>query len=93
MDRLFERLLLNLIDITVQNRRTIAHHTRTIRRIMSDQEHLDADVAALTTATDAIAAEVEALKAAQSSGTPLDFTALDALVATIQGEVPVTPAA
>jgi hypothetical protein len=47
--------------------------------IMSDQEHLDADVKALG---DAIAAEVAELKAQITAGTPaaqLDFTALDKL--------------
>lgn len=52
---------------------------------MSDQSHLDADVAVLTTFVTDIMAEVAALKAANPS---VDFTALDALVATVQGDDP-----
>lgn len=73
---------------------------------MSDQSHLDADVAALTTQIDAVnaavaavAAEIAALKVVPV-GTPLDFTALDAKVVDLTAaaggvaalEPPVTPA-
>jgi hypothetical protein len=61
---------------------------------MADQDKIDADVAALTAATAAVAsafadldAEVAALKA-QPAAAPLDFTALDAAVAAVQGVVP-----
>ena len=53
--------------------------------IMTDQDHLDADVQALTTGLDAIEAQIAALKA-QPGGTALDFTALDAVVARVKGD-------
>lgn len=58
-------------------------------QIMTDQEHLDADVAAvqavvtdLAAATQNIADEIAALKAANPA---VDFTGLDAAVASLQG--------
>lgn len=58
--------------------------------IMSDQSHLDADVAALGGVLSDIEAEVAALKAANPA---VDFTALDALVASAQANDPGAPAA
>ena len=52
----------------------------------TDEQHLDADVTALTTA---IGTEVAELKAAIAAGTPaaaLDFTALDNLLTATQAE-------
>ena len=62
--------------------------------IMSEQSHLDAEVAQLVqeesdlvTALGGIQADIDALKAAAGAGQPLDFTALDAKVAALQGAV------
>ena len=55
--------------------------------IMSDQEHLNADVAALVAAAASIADEIAALKA-QPAAAALDFTNLDGVVSTFQGLVP-----
>lgn len=54
--------------------------------IISDQEHLDADVAALVEAAKAIGAEIEALKS-QPAAAAIDFTGLDSVVASFQGLV------
>lgn len=54
-------------------------------QIMSEQSHLEADVATLTTFVNDIEAEVAALKAANPD---VDFTSLDALVATVSAEDP-----
>lgn len=62
----------------------------TLGEIMSEQSHLDADVATLTAFVTDIEAEVAALKAANPA---VDFTALDALVATAQANDPGAPAA
>lgn len=60
-------------------------------KIMTDQQHLDADVAELGTALTNISDEIVALK--NQPGAPaLDFTALDAAVAQAQGLAP-APAA
>jgi len=50
--------------------------------IMTDQEHLDTDVQALGAGLDEIAAEIAALKEQHPA---VDFTALDAVVARVQG--------
>lgn len=62
--------------------------------IMADQDKLDADIAALTTATAAVSAgisalndEVAALKN-QPTAAALDFTGLDSAVAAVAGLVP-----
>lgn len=55
--------------------------------IISNQEHLNADVAALVAAAVAISDEIAALKA-QPAAETLDFTGLDNVVATFQGLVP-----
>jgi hypothetical protein len=55
--------------------------------VQSDQQHLDADVAAEGASIDAIEAEIANLKN-QPAGTPLDFTALDATVARLKGDEP-----
>lgn len=55
--------------------------------IISDQEHLDADVAALVDATVKIGAEIAALKA-QPAAEALDFSGLDSAVAAVSGLVP-----
>lgn len=62
--------------------------------IISDQEHLDADVAALVEAAKAIGAEIEALKA-QAAAAAVDFTGLDNVLAAFQGlvEPPAAPPA
>lgn len=59
--------------------------------IMSEQSHLDAEVAQLAqeeadlgTALGTVQTEIEALKAAQQAGQPVDFTALDQHVAALQ---------
>jgi len=59
--------------------------------IISDQEHLDADVSALVAAAAAISDEISALKA-QPAAASVDFTGLDRVVGTFQGLVP-APAA
>jgi aryl carrier-like protein len=51
-------------------------------KLMTDQEHLDADVQALGAGLDEIVAEIDALKAQHPA---VDFTALDAVVARVQG--------
>ena len=55
--------------------------------IISIQEQLDADVAALAAAQVAIADEIAALKV-QPAAESVDFTGLDAAVAAFQGLVP-----
>ena len=55
--------------------------------ILSDQEHLDTEVASLVSATQGISDEIAALKA-QPAAAQLDFTNLDAAVAAVQGLVP-----
>jgi hypothetical protein len=59
-------------------------------QILTDQEKLDADVAALGAGLDAVEAEIAELKA-QPAAAALDFTALDAAVARVQNDAPVTP--
>jgi len=63
------------------------HANKTLGRIMTDQEHLDADVAALTTAVGVIAQEIADLKNQPGAGA-LDFTGLDAAVAAVAGLEP-----
>ena len=58
-----------------------------ITTIMTSQEKLDADVAALNTALGAISDEIANLKA-QPAAAAVDFTGLDAAVNTAQGMVP-----
>lgn len=68
---------------------------RKVDRLMSDQSHLDTDVATLTSFVTDILAEVTALKD-QPAAAGVDFTALDALVAQAQSNdpgAPVTPTA
>lgn len=62
-------------------------HTRMLHRIhqtlellVSDQSHLDADVAELVSDTSAIEAEIAALKAANPA---IDFSALDSAVSAL----------
>lgn len=83
-----EQLYLRSIDPVEQKFNTILD---TLGVIISNQEHLDADVAALTAAAAAISSEIAALKA-QPSAESLDFTGLDNVVETLQGLVP-APAA
>lgn len=78
---------------------TVEIHTRLIRilsheleQLMSDQSHLDSDVAELTTDFAAIKDEIAKLEAAAAAGQPLDFTALDAVVADVKANVPAPPA-
>jgi predicted negative regulator of RcsB-dependent stress response len=52
---------------------------------MADQDKLNADVAELVAATTAISAEIDSLKTANPA---VDFTGLDAAVASLQGLVP-----
>jgi len=59
--------------------------------IISNQEHLDADVSALLAAAAAISDEIAALKS-QPAAAAVDFTGLDSVVGTFQGLVP-APAA
>lgn len=54
--------------------------------IISNQEHLDAEVAALTAAAAAIAGEIASLKA-QPAAEAIDFSGLDSVVDTLQGLV------
>jgi len=51
--------------------------------INADQAHLDADVKA---ETDAFATVIAELKAQHAAGAPLDFTAADKFLASVQGE-------
>jgi predicted negative regulator of RcsB-dependent stress response len=69
----------------------LAALTTKVDKLMSDQSHLDAQVAAinagvaaLTTAATNIAAEIAALKAANPA---VDFTGLDAAVASLGAAV------
>lgn len=55
--------------------------------IVTDQEHLDADVAQLATAVGVIAQEISDLKNQPGAGA-LDFTGLDAAVASVAGLEP-----
>jgi hypothetical protein len=66
--------------------------TKMIGELMTDQEHLDSDAAAILTALQSIVAEIAALKA-QPAAAALDFTNLDAAVASVQStpDAPVTP--
>lgn len=57
------------------------------RHIMADQDKLDVDVKALTDGLTAVETEITALKN-QPAAAALDFTALDAVVSRLQGEVP-----
>lgn len=58
-------------------------------KIMSDQEHLDADVQALGAGITVVADEITSLK--NQPGAPaMDFTGLDAAVAQLQGLAPAT---
>ena len=62
-----------------------------IDNMTDDQTHLDADVQAITAGLSNIEAEIAALKN-QPAAASLDFTALDAAVARLQGdETPATP--
>lgn len=63
-----------------------------LEKIMSDQDVLNQFVADLGTAIAAVAAEIDALKN-QPVGTPLDFTAADAALASLQGLEPPAPSA
>jgi archaellum component FlaC len=63
------------------------HALTTLGELMTDQEHLDADVAALTTAVAVIAQEIADLKSQPGAGS-LDFTGLDAAVAAVAGLEP-----
>lgn len=54
--------------------------------VSTNQEHLDQDVAAIATAFAQAIAELKAQIAAGATPEQLDFTAADALVATVQGE-------
>jgi hypothetical protein len=63
-----------------------------IATLMTDQDKLDADVAAENTAISAIEAEIAALKN-QPPAASLDFTGLDAAVAKLQGDAPAPIAA
>jgi hypothetical protein len=65
----------------------IAALTKKVDKLMSEQSHLDADVAALTAAISAVQTELANLKA-QPTQPPLDFTALDAAVGNLQGLAP-----
>lgn len=73
------------MDAMLELRLTNIEHYMEV--IISNQEHLDADVAALTAAATAIADEIAALKA-QPAAEALDFSGLDNVVATFQGLVP-----
>lgn len=53
---------------------------------MTDQEHLDQDVAALTSSIAQEVSELKAQIAAGISASDLDFTSLDALVASTQAD-------
>jgi hypothetical protein len=64
-------------------RDTTARLIRIEALIMTEQAHLDTDVAAIVAAVAAIVSE---LKASVAAGMPLDFTAADALVASVQVE-------
>jgi len=59
----------------------------TMSEVQSDQQHLEADEQALSGSLDAIEAEIANLKN-QPAGQPLDFSALDALVARAKGDEP-----
>jgi peptidoglycan hydrolase CwlO-like protein len=61
--------------------------TKEIHKMSESQQHLDADVQALTAGLDAVEAEIAALKN-QPPAAALDFTALDAAVARLQGDAP-----
>lgn len=60
--------------------------------VQSDQQHLDADVAAESASLDAVEAEVAALKA-QPAAQALDFSKLDSVVSRLKGDEPAPPAA
>lgn len=81
--------LIPLRRILARIEQTLRSILTTLEVIVSNQEHLDADVAALGTATQAIADELAALKAQPGSET-LDFSGLDAAVASVQGLAPVS---
>jgi hypothetical protein len=70
----------------------LAHLTKEIAAMSQDQSHLDADVQALTAGLDAVEAEIASLKN-QPAAAAVDFTALDAAVARLQGDAPAPPAA
>lgn len=84
-------LLLELLNRTDRLERRIRRIEQTIGAIVTDQEHLDAEVADIVADTSAIQAEIEALKAAAAASQPLDFTALDSAVAAL-GQVAAPPA-
>jgi chromosome segregation ATPase len=82
---------------------TLDNHTRKLEKIMSDQSHLDTDiaqlqaqVATLNTAAAAIQTEIASIKSANPT---VDFTGLDQLVsdlstatAAVEANVPPPPA-
>jgi hypothetical protein len=73
----------------------VNHLAEQQERIMSDQDQLNTDVAALTAAETGIVNEIAGLKAQIAAGTPaaaLDFTALDAVTSRLTADVP-APAA
>lgn len=66
---------------------------RKLDHIMTDQDKLDADVAALEQGFVNIATEITTLKAAAAAGQPLNFDGLDKAVADLTSLAPVpTPA-
>jgi hypothetical protein len=64
-------------------RHITAQLTRLEHLIMSEQAHLDQDVQAIAASVATIVTE---LKAQSAAGVPLDFSAADALVQSVQGE-------
>lgn len=64
-------------------------------KIMSDQDILNQDAAAFTTALNTIAAEISALQQQASNNQPLDFSALNAALSQAQqiANPPAPPAA
>lgn len=83
MNRSFDTLLENLRTI----HRKLDRLTESVDHIMSDQSHLDTDITALSGYFADIEAEVANLKA-QPAADALDFTALDALVASAKAADP-----
>lgn len=70
-------------ELLVRITKQLAVLDRKVDKLMSDQSHLDTDIQAIGTQFATVVAE---LKAQHAAGTPLDFTAADALVATVTGE-------
>lgn len=78
-------ILLLVLNESIRN-------THRLEAIMTSQENVTADVAALNDGLAQIEAEVASLKA-QPAAAQLDLSGLDAVVSRVKGDVPAAPAA